>query len=411
MADEFFNLENLVGQEIPPEIVDQIKVLGRVRFPLKDTTASAVSTSGQEPDDATTEDNANLSGVLDHVAEMESLTEQMEDMIDQLLKDMKIPVSDDTPALKDAVRTLGGDDVIDKDILDKALSIIDHAPYMILGQDPILAALTGNGKLEGPYMDCDEITRGVAEAWNTADPKNETPEATLKDATTDITEQFEKNKNNMLLEILLMLWWNMIWPKFIVSLVIVNPLRVVIAYPLDGIITFFKSMVPECGKTIFRKKSKECLKNYGPINKALNRLACFLLCKVPPPLYKRYKPMVEPKEFMILKKGKLVPCDCNDIDDCPPAPDDKGDFKKDGDFSELGKLMDSLDEPCASVEDFLDGVDTSVPEGLGINPNCLKAAQIILEAVVADALTPSDPSKIGITGAVSVSAILEEQNR
>lgn len=401
MADEFFNVENLVGQQVPQEIIDQLRVLGRVQFPLKDTTASAVSSSAQDTDDATKEANANLSGVLDHVGEMESLADQLEDMLDQLTKDMKIPVDGTSPVLRDAVRTLGGEDAITRDIFDRALAIVDHAPYMVLGQDPILAALTGDGRLDGPYMNCDEITRGVAAAWNTANPKDYNPEATLKDTTNEITEQFEEKKNNMIIEILLMLWWNMLWPKFIVSLVIINPLRLVIAYPLDAIITFFKNLKKQCGKGRFRTKPKSCLKKYGPINKALNRLACLLLCKLPPPLYPRYKPMIDPQEF---------DCNCSKLGDCPPPKVPKDDFNEKGNLSELEKMMNDLDEPCVSVDEFMEGVDKGLPEGLGIPPNCLKAAQVVLDAVISDALTPLDPSKTGITGSASVSSILEEQS-
>ena len=192
--DKLFNVEQLAGQQIPSEIAEQLKVLGRIQFPLKDTSApngSAVSSAGDQLSDDENANQTNISGILDHVEEMESLTDQLEDMLDQLTKDMAIPVDTDDASLKDAVSLLGGDgNTITKDIFDKAQAIIDHAPIMILGQDPVLASLTGNGKLEGDYMNCDEITRGVAKAWNTADPKSYSPESILKDNSAQISKDF-----------------------------------------------------------------------------------------------------------------------------------------------------------------------------------------------------------------------------
>ncbi len=410
--ESLFDIENLAGQEIPPEIAEQLKVLGRVHFPLKDTTASAFSSSSEQPSADEVENESRIKDILDHVKNMEDLTEQLEDMLDQLTKNMNIPVDASNTALVNAIKSLGGDGSnIDKELFDKAQAIIDHAPIMIaMGLDPI-GVILGNGKLDGPFMNCDEITRGVAKVWNEADPDSFTPDAPLKDAASEIAKTFEENKAKQVLEMLLMLWWNMMWPKFIIMLTIVNPIRTLIAYPLDTIITFFKSMKPQCNKLAFKFKPKECLKNYGPLNKALNKLACFLLCKIPPKLYKRYKPMIDPSEFKILKNGKLVPCNCATLEKCPPSKTkDPDKFDKDKGMTEMGKLMDSIDDNCVEESDYLDGVDTKQPEGLGLNPNCLDAARQVLDAVLSDALTPRDPSKAGISGSQSVSSILQYQN-
>ena len=405
-TNQYFNIENLAGQQIPPEIVEQLKVLGRVQFPLKPTTASAVSTSAQEPSDTQKDNAANISGMVNHVADMENITEQLEDMIDELTKNMKIPVEPGNTALLNAVKALGGDTEITKDIFDKALAIVDYGP-LLLGPDPV-GIILGNGKIDGPFSNCDEITRGLAKTWNSASPKDVNPEEPFRDATTEIAEEFEKSIEKQVLEMLLMLWWNMMWPKFVVMLVIINPIRTLIAYPFDRIITFFKDMKKRCNKARFKIKPDECLKSYGPINKALNRLACFLLCKIPPKLYKRYKPMIDPSEFMIIKNGKLVPCDCKAKDDCPPKSKPRDDFKKDGDFDQIGNLLESIDDPCVGADDYLDDVNTDQPEGLGMPSNCLKYAQTILSAVVSDALSPPD-SSTSSSGSKSVSSILENQ--
>lgn len=410
MADSpYFNIENLAGQQVPSEIVEQLRVLGRVQFPLKSTTTSAVSSSAQDPSVAQAEAAANLSGVLAHVAEMESLAEQMEDMIDQLTKDMSIPIDPDDTNLRDAVQRLGGDgDNITKDVMDTALAIVDNGPIMLLNQDPV-GMMLGNGKLTGPYMNCDEITRGVAKAWNTADPTAVNPDAPINDAANEISKNFEKGKNNMILESLLMLWWNMLWPKFVIMLSIVNPARVIFAMPFDTFVMFFKNMKKECGKIRFQIKPEECIKNYGPINNLINRMACFLLCKIPPKLYKRYKPMVDPSEFKYRSKGKFETCKCDQLSNCPPKVEPKTSFDKNGNFDQMSNLLESIQDPCVTEDDFTEGVDETVPEGLGMPPACLEAAQTVLNAVISDALTPSDPTKRGITGTASVSSILERQ--
>jgi len=408
--DKLFSIENLAGQSIPAEIAEQLKVLGRVTFPLKGTTVSAVSTAADQPSPTEIENEARISGILDHVRGMEDLTEQLEDMLDQLTKNMNIPIDPNNGPLKAAAQALGGDGSnIDKDLFDRAQAIMDHAPILVaMGYDPI-GSILGNGKLDGPFFNCDEISRGIAKTFNEADPDSLNPDAPLKSAANDIAKTFEENKAKQILEMLLMLWWNMLWPKFVIMLTIVNPIRTIVAYPIDSVITFFKNMKRQCNKGRFKTKSKECLKNYGPINKALNRLACFLLCKIPPKLYKRYKPMVDPSEFQILKDGKLIPCNCNRLDDCPPKREPVDTFDKNGNFDQMGNLMENLDDPCATIEDYLENVNTKQPEGLGMNPNCLDSARQVIDAVINDALTPSDPTKAGMSGSQSISSIIELQ--
>lgn len=412
-AKDIFNIEELSGQQIPAEIVEQLRVLGRVQFPLKPASTSAVSTSAEEPSQDQIDGDATLSGVLNHVAGMEDLVEQLEDMLDQLTKDMNIPVTPGS-AVEAAVKTLGGDgSSIDRDIFDRAQAIADHAVIMTLGRDPFLDAIGADGKLDGPYTNCDEITKQVSNLWNTADPKNPNPEAPIADASNKIAEDFEKSKSNMIVEILLMLWWNMLWPKFIVSLSIINPFRLIFAMPFDTIVCFFKNMSKTCNLPRFTVKPKDCLEQHGPINKLLNRLACRLICKIPKPLYKRYKPMIDASSIKIMKNGKLVPCDCKTISDCPPKGPNNTSTKEDGKLGALADVLEGLlggdQEPCVNDSDFTRGVSEDKLTGPGMPPNCLDAARVVLDAVISDALTPSDPAKRGITGAASITSILQRQ--
>jgi hypothetical protein len=408
-----FNIEELSGQQIPAEIAEQLRVLGRVQFPIKPASTSAVSASAEEPSQDQLDGETTLSGVLGHVAVMEDLVEQLEDMIDQLTKDMNIPVAPGS-AVADAVKTLGGDgSTIDRDIFDRAQAIADHAVIMTLGRDPFLDAMGVDGKLDGPYTNCDEITKQVSNLWNTADPTDPNPEAPILDASNKIAEDFEKSKNKMTIEILLMLWWNMLWPKFVVSLVIINPFRLIFAMPMDAIVCFFKDMKKTCNKARFTVKPKDCLEQYGPLNKMLNRLACRLICKIPKPLYKRYKPMIDATSIKIMKNGKLVPCDCKSLGDCPPKAPNNITASSDGKLGALADVLEGLlgepHEPCVDDSEFTRGVTQDQLKGPGMPPNCLDAARIVLDAVISDTLTPADPAKRGITGSASISSILERQ--
>lgn len=401
MADQeqqYVQISDLVGQAIPPEVLEQLRVLGRVKFDTKKTRVSAVSTSATEyvhPDDG--DDAAIVSGLLNHVKEMDDLANQMEDMIDDLTKDMNIPVVDDGVA--DAVRTLdpaSDGSHITRDVLDRAVATIDHAPMLVTGSDPVLTAMTGDGKLDGKFLNCDEIGRAIAEAWNTANPKDYSPEDPVIDAGEKFANDFEKSKRNMLIEIVLMLWWNIIWAKFIVDLVIINPLRFMIAIPIDKIVLFFKN---KCGIRRFKKKPVDCIKKEGPINKALNKLRKVLLCKIPLKLYdkKRYKPMVQ------------KPIDCTDVDDnCVPENLSGPEIDKDGGMEELGKALTTIfsEDPCVTSEEFTKLLDQLKPEDLGTSPECLEASRKVLGAVIADALTPGGPPDKGNT---AVSRILDEQ--
>jgi len=403
MADsnkKHFDINNLVGGEIPQEIADQLKVLGRVKFSLKDTTLSAVSTSGEDyvhPDEKQARNEQE--NILAHVGEMEDLVEQMEDMIDDLTKDMNIPVTPGS-ALADAVQNLGGTDNINRDVFDTALAIVDNAPALYTGPDPFLAGL-GNGKLDGPFMNCSDITRAAADAWNSANPDLSNPNAPVVDASTKLAEDFEESKSNMIIEMIQMLFWNILWAKYLVDLGIINPLRMMIAYPLDGIIMFFKKA---CGKRRFKAKSKDCLKKSGPINKKLNKFRCFLLCVPPKKLWdiKRYKPMVQ--DFN---------CKCEGMgEECPPKSSSDKDIDKDGDISEMGAAMDQIideNDDCISTSEFLENADRTNADKFGAPPQCLSSAKLVLDAVVADAMSPKNPDDAGIGGTQSISSILQEQ--
>jgi hypothetical protein len=382
------DINNIPTGAIPPEIqkafTDFLKVEGRITFPLKPTKTSAVSTSAAEPDGDGVDAEKEVNDLINSVDELENLVEQLEDMADQLTKDMNIPVPADNAALKKAVQQLGGDDAITREVYDTALAIIDTAPLMTFRQDPVTAALTGDGHIDGPWFECSQVTSQAADLFNLRPGGIDIPETPVLPKNDEILDDFEGNLLEMILHILLMLWWNMIWPKFLVDLAIINPPRKIVAIPIDGLIFFFKS-VRWNGRRYrtFKKKPSALLEEKGPINTLLNELRKILLCKVPPKLWNRkdYDPIVE--------------IDCEGVDDeCPGKSNPGNNSGPDGLASDevSSDGFDILsDEPCVTSDDFIENVDRAVPENLGMGPECLQAATRVANYVQDDVYSPRSP--------------------
>jgi hypothetical protein len=365
-----FNIADFVDKEIPTEIIEQLRIAGRVQQVLNPTTVSAVSTSAQQDttSDPSESPEKELDGFIKNTADLEDTIEQLEELIDEHLKDMSIPPANDS--ISAAAKRLGSDDGnITKQVLDTAMATIDYWPLMSMGQDPVLAALVGDGTIDGKWFECNQITSAIAKTL-TNPPRNEyEAEAAIADSSTKIADNHEKRMIEMILEILLQLWWNMLWPKFIVDMTIINPIRMAIANPTDALITFFQK------RPRFKRKKSDWIKKNGPINKLLNKLRKLLLCKIPPPLYPRYDPIVE--------------IDCGGIDDTCPPETEGSEFKPSKENSQIGEFVDSaMDSNCFTSKQLLEGVDKTLPTGFGASPACVKAARTVLDAVLSDALTP-----------------------
>jgi hypothetical protein len=307
------SIENLKTGEIPEEILKQLNVLNRISFSLKSTNVSAVSSQASDPTTLVpnTDPAFDLDRLVTSVKELEDLIEQLEDIADELTKDMAIPFFND--AVKKAVHQLDPNaNAITKEVLEKALAIIDYFPMLMLGQDPALGPLIGDSTVEGPYLNCNEITKALGDIIKVPPKTKSDAEKIVSDKTAEIQEKWQKRMDLMFLEIILQLWWNILWPKFIVDMAIINPARTIVALPLDTIVVFFKK---DCGGR-FKKPKKDCVMGTsnanppysdakGPINKILNKIRKFLLCKIPLALYPRYNP--------------IVPIDCTGVEsgDCP----------------------------------------------------------------------------------------------
>ena len=375
---KFKTIDQLVGQEIPPEIYEQLEIAGRVRQYLKPTITSAVSTSAQDQDPVPEALDKEIDRRIEDIAQLENTLEQLEDAADILLGDMSIPPVNDR--VKAAAIDMGSEDgTITKEVFDNAQAAVETYPLMVMGQDPALAALVGDGTIEGDWVDCHELTQAIADTF-TNPPRNAyEAEEVIKDKQADIADKHEKRLYEIFLDLLLQLFWNMLWPKFIVDATIIKPLRLAVAYPTDGIIGFFMNRR-------FRRKNKDWMNNNGPINLLLNRLRKILICKIPPPLYKKYNPIVK--------------IDCGGIDEtCPPPPSetDRSVKNEEGSLKQMGEFMDDVAASyCFTPEEFLDGIDDTKPTGLGASPNCVKSATIVLEAVISDALTaPAGDNDLG----------------
>lgn len=384
MADKIsksFNLDDFLNQEIPAEVAEKLRVAGRIEQILKPTRTSAVSTSAQEeiPNAEINEVEREIDELIDHVADMEDLVEQLEDMVDDHLKDMAIPPV--TERVANAAKRMGSTDgVITKPVLDQALLIMQIAPLLLTGFEPVGMALTGEAIVDptsGSFLNCNEFTRSLVaglEFLKNNDISN--AEIPLSDLNQQIQSAHEDSLARMMLEIILKLIWNIIWVKLIVDHAIINPLRLIVGNPLDNIILFFKK---ECG--LFRRPSSECRKKNGPVNIALDNLRNTLICKIPPKFYKRFNPM---------EHG--VNCKF-DEPTCPPQQASEGPIN-DGEKKILKVMEQIADElnfsECVNSDVLLGLARCTDPSGPGLPPECYDKALIVLQAILDDALNPSD---------------------
>lgn len=363
------DVNNLPPGVIPPEIAEAfgqfLNVEGRVKFPLKPTRTSAVSRSAEEDVGDTRDAEREVDDLIDSVDEMEDLVEQLEDLADQLIKDMNIPVDPDNTPLKKAVQRLGGDDAITQDVFENALGIIENAPDITFRQSPIVAGYTGDGHIDGPWLDCSQVTAAAADYFNLRGDNPGVPEDPVVPKNEEIFEDFDSNLADMILHIILMLWWNMIWPKFLVDLAIIDPLRLMIADPMDKLIGFFKFRP-------FRQKGKDWIRENGKINQALDKFRIFLLCAVPYKLWstadKDYDPIVQ------------VTCPAENDEECDDGQEPREGADK-GDTDAKDFFADEDDEICASPSEYGENAPPDEAEGLGMSPDCLQAASRVVRAV------------------------------
>jgi hypothetical protein len=390
-------LDELVGAEVTPEILESLITEGRVSFPPKPTKASAVSQGEDQKDsDAATTAEGNIDEYIDSVKDNEAMVKMLEDMRDDMLKDMKIP-----PANKDiaeAAKTLGSPDgTIDNNIWLTAQTILDVLHQVQTGNDPIIGAITGNGSLTGDFLQCSEVTQAIANTWNTpTDDSEKTPDELHKEnskrSVTEAKDSFAKKMKNMYKYIRDMLWWNLIWARLVMFFL--ESTEKIIAIPIDTIfliLRFFEQLTPEN------------YQRYGPIHKLLNRLKILLLCKVPFNAFKEYKPDEDIQVwYPVGKNGQWVSlrqlCSAElDSRECEegesPWPNDQTDYPSQSVDDKLNGMHSTVynnfnDDVAKCIPtSFLDRIFPKTEfEGPGMSPECAEAAKKIIEAVQDDAL-------------------------
>lgn len=403
---ETLSVKDIVGENIPQEILESLVVANRVQFPYKHTTPSAISSTGEKIEEALgypeydeKQFNDTVSGIIDDIDELENNIAQAEDMIDELLDNMSIPPANDT--VKEAVRKLdpsSKDGNITKDVFYTALGIQDHAPLMILNMDPVLTALTSEGGIEGPWTNCHEMTRAISNTWTSIAKQNLAkgnidPEAFPKDQSTKVQKEHQEGQKRIISHIILTLWWNTLWGKFIVDLAICNPARVIFANPFDRIALFFKSFDASVefgyeGKSAFRIPTKNQMRWRGPINKIINKVRNFLLCipyKTPwgKDNYEGIDPLKEPPY------NKL---DCSDLLGGCPEESQQG-TASDASAADLAeKLVKDGSDPCIDSNQLIgDWIEKNFgPKGLGLPPECLQAYSVVLSASMAAAMDAAE---------------------
>jgi len=407
------DLSELLNQPLNTDELNLLISEGRIKFPERKVTApSAISKGtamgecqiGVDGVDTTRFDNKQdaINEIVHNVKENEDLVKMLEDMRDDLLKDMKIPPASDQ--IKEAAKFLGSKDgTIDKNIFDKAKTITKLVPLFPMGVDPRLAALLGDGRIKGPYKNCAEITRAVfdgIELVKDPDTKNfdENFYGFKPGETTDQTiaksdQAFADQMKQMFAQLINKLFWDFIWTRMWVG--IFDMVEKMIAKPIDVPILILKSLLKRGPQY---KLSTENFYKYGPVHKLLSKMIILFLCKIPRKHYDEYKP--EP-ELQVYVNGKglvyLASICTAAADECPGIlennDDDQGGSEKGveevGDLDQVGAAVENAfgqdDCPKTNLGSSLGKLDKG-KDSLAVNPDCLDAAKKVLQAVYNDAL-------------------------
>jgi hypothetical protein len=377
------NITEFMGKELPPEVLEQLNVVGRIKFLLKPTSVSAISEAeGAPQEDALKEVQKDIDRLIDDVAKFEDLVKDLEDNADRLLEDMSIPLINDMVA--DACKQLGGD-TITKPIYDKALTILQYIPMITTGQDPFLAALIGDGSITGPRLACADMGPTIGKILKLAKRNPYVAEEVIKDAGLEQKKKWLGMLGDMSLHLFNVLLWKTLWP-ILVDQLLINPIRIAVANVVDSVPGFFEctpsGKTPKIGR--WKIKTKEWLKIFGRANRLLNQLRWFLLCKL--------VREIASSEYVPVVEG----LDCSISPKCAQ----QGGQSIDGDFTEkikfheaadkLNETIDpskNVDDPCITTEDF-PGNKLKIPTKFGVSPECIQAAKVIVETVNSDAFTP-----------------------
>jgi hypothetical protein len=416
MAD----LDSRVGKDLTPEEFSSVLAKGNIQFPFKPTTVSAVSQPGDERDVRTDDVDA----MIDSVVGNEEMVKLLEDMRDDMLQGMNIPPAND--GIADAAKQLGSPDgSINKQVFDTAETILDPIimEANLQGYSSIIAALTGNGKIDGDFLDCNEVTKAIADSWNVnADKEGALTVDQLHkqgsgQAVQDARDTFAKKMAAMMAYIFAMMWWEKIWSRLVIFTL--DSIEKLIAIPID---------TPFLILRFFKKLTKKNYYKFGPVHKVLNRWKIYLLCTVPRKAFKPYKPDPAVRVWN-QKKKEIVSLQSfcaneKDVEECPGLePGFPPGVNEDGNVPGWPKDPDDLQDATAQQLDKSFPVSQQVDEcisarfsklfpeqkfpGPGMSPACMEAAKKIMDAVYDDAMRFGEYEGTQLQAEQSLQAIIQ----
>lgn len=397
---KYIDADEFVGKEITEELINTLLIEGRVKFPFKDTTSpSAVSQSDKDRDPGDDNQNKTDDDILNNIQQLEEMTKLLEDMRDDMLKDMNIPPLN--KSISDAAKRLGSKDGnITKDIFDKAEVILDDFVREVdkTGTVSPLAALTGNGRIDGPFMDCPGFSKRMMDDWNIKRSSSPSDTDILESHKTNVSEaedDFKQKMRQMFRYIFADLWWNQIWSRMVIFFL--EQVEKFIGKPIDTPFLIFR----------WKRLRRENYMQYGPIHKALNKVKIQLLCRVPRRNWEDYNPDEEISIWEANRNrrrgqpaGRFISLRdlCNrddDWDDCPEDEDDDGDntdVEKKDDWDDASdsienQFNESDDDIGADCNPFdFSGIKPTDFSGPGSSSACIEAAKTVMDAAYNDAL-------------------------
>jgi len=403
------DISELLGKSIDADTLNLLMTEGRIKFPVKPVTAPSAISKGLENDaceksgDPKTRDET-IKNLIDNVKENEKLVKTLEDMRDDLIRDMAIP------STGNSANKLGAKNgIITKEIYDKAKTITDPDFVAISnwGYVPKLAALLGDGRILGKYSSCDEVTKAVFDGFNLAKNDKENGTITKFDAESNATTisnteaAFENKMLEMFMFILNKLFWNHIWTRMWVG--IFDMTEKLIAVPIDTPILIIKSLLKRPPKY---KLSTDNYYRFGPVHRLLNRVKKLFLCKIPkgawPPymaetgvmVYINGKGMVSIAEICT-DKGLADPCSDFNTEEAP-LNDGGPEITQMEEMSDLDQIGGAVNKafpndpedpgcPKSSLGSSFKNVKSGT-DSVGTDMDCIAAAQDVLKRVYNDAM-------------------------
>ena len=413
-------LSSKVGKELTPKMLGELLNSGKLSFPHADVTLATDVSEGTKKDCVTsTTDEVILKELIDSIAENEELVKTLEDMRDDLLKDMDISAA--SAAIADAARLINGNgnSNITKDTFDKAEAILDIWEPIDKGYVSQLIPIIGNTIVKNKIRACSDITKASFDGLEFA--KGELSESELaeqynKSIAEDIADtenEFALQLKQMFISILNTLFWDYIWTRIWVS--IIGMIEKLIAVPIDTPIIILKGLLFKIPKL-----NKENYYKYGPIHRALNKFKMIILCKVPHNAWDDYRPEETIQIFWDGTMKYLVEL-CNDdaldnIDCLDTKYDQRSDYDYDQNNSSDDESKTSIDDddvghkgleedkgnlagafaeakanmpdegtgPCDIYDRIASGFD-EMEQGKNITPECVAAAATVKKAALRDA--------------------------